>query len=359
MKKNILIALSTVITIVCIIVSIIIIHKPLKENDPIIKEIKLTKALEEYKDYSISLIHNNNGKILGTIESEKTDLILFSTIAIFEYDINTEKINIYEQAGNERIIDFYITGNYLYSCILTYNDETSYKWKIIKKNLTNNKKEEMIVGIIPDAFEYPRILGNNGNSIFVISKNDDHIELLKINENVETLKTITGNHLDMIQLNFAYYKDSNIYYIKSLNENDQILRLNVDTLEEDKIYETNNNLYSINVFEQISVIHEADNNSKVYLTTISNDGKDFINKLEITELLTFSKNITSTSFICHLSEKSWKEYNIQNNNLTSLDFSKLEQYNLLPQYFVIGNDRIIVQSFENTFYIINISKLRR
>ena len=345
MKKKFLIVLSLVLIIIFIIIIRIVIQKTAKEDNSIIEEIKLTKELKEYKNYSISLIHNDNGQILGTIESEKTDDILFSTVAIFKYDVNTEKTNIYEREGNERIIDFYIIDNYLYSCVLTYNDETSYKWKIIKENLTNNKKEELRVGIIPDAFEYPRILGNNGNSIFVISKNNNNIELLKINENVQILKTITGKKLDMINMNFACYKDLKIYYIKSSNENEQIFKLNVDTLEEEKIYETKNDLYTINLFDNAFVIQEVENNSKVYITTISNDNKESINKLEITEILTFPRNITNNSLMFHLSEKSWKEYNIENNKLSSLDFSKLEQYNLLPQYFAIGDNKIIFHCY--------------
>ncbi len=82
-----------VISLTILLIYILLQNLDLKDEESVeLNYIGLTEKLNDYKEYSINILHANKNHILGTIETDKINPIVFSTVAVFDYDISRDSI---------------------------------------------------------------------------------------------------------------------------------------------------------------------------------------------------------------------------------------------------------------------------
>ena len=90
----------------------------------------------------------------------------------------------------------------------------------------------------------------------------------------------------------------------------------------------------------------TDETEKSIIEYYSNDD---ISTLE-TDINTFENQINNTNLLFHNKGNVWILYNIVENKLNPLN-TNLKDKNLYPKYLVVDKNTIIVQDFDNNFYI--------
>lgn len=325
-----------------------------------VNHIDLLQQLGDYTDLSdiisIDIAHIFNNIIYGTMETDKIDSMLFSTVAVFSYDILSGELTIIPQLTDKRVIDFCIQGDQIFYCYLFSNDNT-FDWELVNVNLNTNESKEILNGSIDYFYEYPRFFAQDNNEMFFISKSNKVTEIYKI-ENLEFEKLITFNDDSVSSYNMdaIRYKDNKIYCPSTAdNDIDNITIIDTKNRTNSVIYKSSDSshkIYTFNVTEDKLIIQEVIEQDKSDLVTFNIDYNIIESEIE-TKLLTFPELISNDNILIHQPNNTWKTYCISQSEFYDLDFPTLRE-RPFPKYYLIHNNCILVQDFSNDFYVIYI-----
>lgn len=359
MNKKILVFLIAIIIIVLFITIILILDIKTKDNIKMDNEIfGLTEKLKEYKKDSISILHQYDGCIYGTIETDIKDPMLLTTKATFSYRIDEDKLNIIKEPNNMRVIDFIISNNKIYYCYLKYNEQETFYWSVYVNDIETENTSKIMDGTISNIFEYPRIFAKENNSIFLISKSEETLKLSKINdEEIEHIKIIEDENINMFNMDSIIYMDKKIYYTSTgKDRRDSIKTIDIETGEEEIIYKSNSEkeiIYTFNIVENKTILQEVENEDNANLITVNNKSKKIIQNIE-TKLLTFPRIINENNILFHSTGNMWQKYDISENKIQTLEDGIFKNDSIFPKYIVIGENKLLLQSFSNVFYVVTL-----
>ena len=318
--------------------------------------------------YDIELLKTADKKLIyGTIFDSSENGNLFLTKGIYTFNITSNKFNYYKNDEKNRIIDFYINNNILYKIVLENTSSNNYYWKIIRQNLLTNSEEIFITGYIVNIFDYPRLLVYN-NNIYAIAVSNEGIDgssetysfyqfLTTPNNSVKELFKYNGSILEDIGIlnynisNNKIYSDNLYYTVVDEKHVQYLIKFNLNSSKKSIIKENKSKdkvLYNYvptddGIYIQFASIDETE---KSIIEYYSNDD---ISTLE-TDINTFENQINNTNLLFHNKGNVWILYNIVENKLNPLN-TNLKDKNLYPKYLVVDKNTIIVQDFDNNFYI--------
>lgn len=318
--------------------------------------------------YDIELLKTADKKLIyGTIFDSSENGNLFLTKGIYTFNITSNKFNYYKNDEKNRIIDFYINNNILYKVVLENTSSNNYYWKIIRQNLLTNSEEIFITGYIVNIFDYPRLLVYN-NNIYAIAVSNEGIDgssetysfyqfLTTPNNSVKELFKYNGSILEDIGIlnynisNNKIYSDNLYYTVVDEKHVQYLIKFNLNSSKKSIIKENKSKdkvLYNYvptddGIYIQFASIDETE---KSIIEYYSNDD---ISTLE-TDINTFENQINNTNLLFHNKGNVWILYNIVENKLNPLN-TNLKDKNLYPKYLVVDKNTIIVQDFDNNFYI--------
>lgn len=318
--------------------------------------------------YDIELLKTADKKLIyGTIFDSSENGNLFLTKGIYTFNITSNKFNYYKNDEKNRIIDFYINNNILYKVVLENTSSNNYYWKIIHQNLLTNSEEIFITGYIVNIFDYPRLLVYN-NNIYAIAVSNEGIDgssetysfyqfLTTPNNSVKELFKYNGSILEDIGIlnynisNNKIYSDNLYYTVVDEKHVQYLIKFNLNSSKKSIIKENKSKdkvLYNYvptddGIYIQFASIDETE---KSIIEYYSNDD---ISTLE-TDINTFENQINNTNLLFHNKGNVWILYNIVENKLNPLN-TNLKDKNLYPKYLVVDKNTIIVQDFDNNFYI--------
>lgn len=335
---------------------------------------KINEYLNEYKEYSIDIFRSYDGIIYGNILTDKYDSILFSTYATFSYDINNDIFSIQKVNDNKRIIDYIELDTIVIYCTLENNsNNNSYIWKIEMKE-PNKSSETLLSGEIINVFDYPVFNYIDKNNIFISTKKN--IENSKINysfftinkENriLEELISEEGNLIEnagtLLNDSESIIIDNNkIYYsITNADNTQSLLMYDLKNNEIQEIYKCSNDnmkIYNFIKNDKYMFVQLIDSNSK------DNESNIIIlnNELQIERnfeslLLTFPVKINNNEILFHNFDGKWKYFSFENIFEDIKDISIYDE-EIFPKYFLIDENIILIQNFNNNLNIVDINNI--
>lgn len=356
MKKKFFLCFFVIVFILLICFIVIYLNSSSSTSNIISKSI-LSNGLSQYKDKSINILHYNDKYLYGSIESDSKDSILLTTLALFTYNTETHELNIINQENNKRIIDFYLIDNKIYYCNLSFYDEYSFSWKIYMNNLNFDSEELLIEGTIQNMFEYPRFFGNSEN-LFIILKDNNITQISQINNSSLTnIKTIDNERITMINMDSIMFHKNCIYYSStSASGSDMITEISLDFNTDNKIYvatNNNNTIYNYSFLNDDLIIQEVVSESQSILIDLNINTKSIEKTLD-THFLTFARKLDENTILFHSTGNLWEKYNKDTNSITTINLNILNSSDIFPKYTVIKEDTILIQKFNNDFYVITL-----
>ena len=332
---------------------------------------KVNDYLSNYKNYNIEILRNFNNILYGTIIDENRDLILFSTYATFSYNTSNDKFNINILENNIRIMDYIVLDNYTYFCTLQYeNVSNSFLWNIYKqKNDFEESKELILSGKITDVFDFPVFNYISKDSILVtvnylINETDLKYEFFEINTSSHQLTSlvndtyIPGEHKGTILYNsntIKIYKDKIYYSVLNSDNSQYLLSYDIISRKKQKIYTNEDDNYGIlnfvisDNYVFIQLVGKLDTSINLILDTTHSTTYSFESKT-----LTFPNLINNETILFHNSDNKWDIFQFANmtNNLKEINVWK--DTSVFPKYILLDNNTILLQSFDNIFYEIQL-----
>ena len=307
----------------------------------------------------------------GTIIDENRDPILFSTYATFSYNTSNDKFNINILENNIRIMDYIVLDNYTYFCTLQYeNVSNSFLWNIYKqKNDFEESKELILSGKITDVFDFPVFNYISKDSILVtvkylINETDLKYEFFEINTSSHQLTSlvndtyIPGEHKGTILYNsntIKIYKDKIYYSVLNSDNSQYLLSYDIISRKKQKIYTNEDDNYGIlnfvisDNYVFIQLVGKLDTSINLILDTTHSTTYSFESKT-----LTFPNLINNETILFHNSDNKWDIFQFTNmtNNLKEINVWK--DTSVFPKYILLDNNTILLQSFDNIFYEIQL-----
>lgn len=325
-------------------------------------EENLTRNVKKYSNEStgVELMYSDGNNIYGHFYDSSINNVILRTKGLFKYNVKTSKFSYFNYKNQNRIMTYYWLNDIIYYVVLEESGN-NFNWKFIVSKYKKNDEKIIMQGTIENPFNYPRILFNK-YGIFLVSINDldEENQIFQFDmvvevSNILSLKQETGKKKEktgnlLYNISNVYVEAENIFYTVVDKDNIQYLySLNVITGEEKKIFENkraNQILYNFKIF----------NNDMMYIQMALKDEENmaniiyFKNNRKIIEkkgtLKTF--DILYNSCIIFHNQPNIIEVFSGNNNRT---YKKVIQRNdMYPKYLVV-NGRIIMQDFDNKFYV--------
>lgn len=356
--KNILKIINFVIIIIVFFIVIVILRNKLDHNYTIqFEKSKLNEYLKKFKSNadSIEITRIIDNTIYGVFNDTTKNDDLFLTLGFFTYDVINDRFNYYENSDNNRIVDFHIKDNNIYTITVDYY-KNYFNWKV---NL--NFKNTLLKGIILDFFSYPTLMINDEKIYLAYidnSINESQIIqtfcLSSISENniinLNSLKSTIGNTEDYFVTDISRVAliNRNIIY-KYQNQNSQVLvKYNLDNNSEENIYETTNEylvysylLYDDYLYYQL-VYNTRNQNSQINI--ISDDNN---NSKETDKISTF-ENVLDGNILLRNNDNNWKYYNVKENKLYNVNTNINE---FMPKYYILNKNKIVAINFNSEVFI--------
>lgn len=304
-----------------------------------------------------TLIRADNHNFYGEIG-------IFETGALFQYNIDNNKLILYRYNGKNKIIDFIITSKYIYFIQLSLKDD-GIKWQLNRTDLKFNDVYTYKEGYVKNPSEYPKLLADDNNiAVVSLSEKDDirsySIDLIK-GKTLENI--IAGNgHVTENKGSFLYnissiYMDKEgIYYTLIDKENVQKLyKFDINKKQSELIY-TNKDYENtiINSYKKIKNDYLIQLSSKMhfdkaYYILISNN--NFI-KLNDHNFRT-SDTLIGDNILFHNSKDKFEIYDSKKRRFIKLKTNLKKGF--YPNYLIVGN-KIVIKDSNDNFYIANLLK---
>lgn len=336
-----------------------------KDFSIVFEESSINNYLQTYLESefcAVAISNYEENSIQGEIYDMSLGGNLFVTKALFNYNVESNKLDIYEYNEKNRILKYYISDNKIYASVIKDIDieDNLFNWELVSYDLNFKNKKILNSGVIVSPFDVPNFYyDNNNNNIFVSTLTDSIVDdirsqefsLFYLNNNsIEKLVSYNGiyssktGELSCGQFDIHINNDNLIYCITDYVNYQTIYSFNTLTKNIKEIY--------TNDIKSNWIISSYRNNQDLLFIgkyNVLNDDKAKIGYLnlkektyeEIDSTMYYGRNnFIANSMLFHKSEK-WEFYNFDNNTLSAAKIINYKNKYFFPAYVNINNNTIM------------------
>lgn len=331
----------------------------------VFEESSINNYLQTYLESefcAVAISNYEENSIQGEIYDMSLGGNLFVTKALFNYNVESNKLDIYEYNEKNRILKYYISDNKIYASVIKDIDieDNLFNWELVSYDLNFKNKKILNSGVIVSPFDVPNFYyDDNNNNIFVSTLTDSIVDdirsqefsLFYLNNNsIEKLVSYNGiyssktGELSCGQFDIHINNDNLIYCITDYVNYQTIYSFNTLTKNIKEIY--------TNDIKSNWIISSYRNNQDLLFIgkyNVLNDDKAKIGYLnlkektyeEIDSTMYYGRNnFIANSMLFHKSEK-WEFYNFDNNTLSAAKIINYKNKYFFPAYVNINNNTIM------------------
>lgn len=336
-----------------------------KDFSIVFEESLINNYLQTYLESefcAVAISNYEENSIQGEIYDMSLGGNLFVTKALFNYNVESNKLDIYEYNEKNRILKYYISDNKIYASVIKDIDieDNLFNWELVSYDLNFKNKKILNSGVIVSPFDVPNFYyDDNNNNIFVSTLTDSIVDdirsqefsLFYLNNNsIEKLVSYNGiyssktGELSCGQFDIHINNDNLIYCITDYVNYQTIYSFNTLTKNIKEIY--------TNDIKSNWIISSYRNNQDLLFIgkyNVLNDDKAKIGYLnlkektyeEIDSTMYYGRNnFIANSMLFHKSEK-WEFYNFDNNTLSAAKIINYKNKYFFPAYVNINNNTIM------------------
>ena len=336
-----------------------------KDFSIVFEESSINNYLQTYLESefcAVAISNYEENSIQGEIYDMSLGGNLFVTKALFNYNVESNKLDIYEYNEKNRILKYYISDNKIYASLIKDIDieDNLFNWELVSYDLNFKNKKILNSGVIVSPFDVPNFYyDDNNNNIFVSTLTDSIVDdirsqefsLFYLNNNsIEKLVSYNGiyssktGELSCGQFDIHINNDNLIYCITDYVNYQTIYSFNTLTKNIKEIY--------TNDIKSNWIISSYRNNQDLLFIgkyNVLNDDKAKIGYLnlkektyeEIDSTMYYGRNnFIANSMLFHKSEK-WEFYNFDNNTLSAAKIINYKNKYFFPAYVNINNNTIM------------------
>lgn len=336
-----------------------------KDFSIVFEESSINNYLQTYLESefcAVAISNYEENSIQGEIYDMSLGGNLFVTKALFNYNVESNKLDIYEYNEKNRILKYYISDNKIYASVIKDIDieDNLFNWELVSYDLNFKNKKILNSGVIVSPFDVPNFYyDDNNNNIFVSTLTDSIVDdirsqefsLFYLNNNsIEKLVSYNGiyssktGELSCGQFDIHINNDNLIYCITDYVNYQTIYSFNTLTKNIKEIY--------TNDIKSNWIISSYRNNQDLLFIgkyNVLNDDKVKIGYLnlkektyeEIDSTMYYGRNnLIANSMLFHKSEK-WEFYNFDNNTLSTAKIINYKNKYFFPAYVNINNNTIM------------------
>ena len=336
-----------------------------KDFSIVFEESSINNYLQTYLESefcAVAISNYEENSIQGEIYDMSLGGNLFVTKALFNYTVESNKLDIYEYNEKNRILKYYISDNKIYASVIKDIDieDNLFNWELVSYDLNFKNKKILNSGVIVSPFDVPNFYyDDNNNNIFVSTLTDSIVDdirsqefsLFYLNNNsIEKLVSYNGiyssktGELSCGQFDIHINNDNLIYCITDYVNYQTIYSFNTLTKNIKEIY--------TNDIKSNWIISSYRNNQDLLFIgkyNVLNDDKAKIGYLnlkektyeEIDSTMYYGRNnFIANSMLFHKSEK-WEFYNFDNNTLSAAKIINYKNKYFFPAYVNINNNTIM------------------
>ena len=336
-----------------------------KDFSIVFEESSINNYLQTYLESefcAVAISNYEENSIQGEIYDMSLGGNLFVTKALFNYNVESNKLDIYEYNEKNRILKYYISDNKIYASVIKDIDieDNLFNWELVSYDLNFKNKKILNSGVIVSPFDVPNFYyDDNNNNIFVSTLTDSIVDdirsqefsLFYLNNNsIEKLVSYNGiyssktGELSCGQFDIHINNDNLIYCITDYVNYQTIYSFNTLTKNIKEIY--------TNDIKSNWIISSYRNNQDLLFIgkyNVLNDDKAKIGYLnlkektyeEIDSTMYYGRNnFIANSMLFHKSEK-WEFYNFDNNTLSAAKIINSKNKYFFPAYVNINNNTIM------------------
>lgn len=336
-----------------------------KDFSIVFEESSINNYLQTYLESefcAVAISNYEENSIQGEIYDMSLGGNLFVTKALFNYNVESNKLDIYEYNKKNRILKYYISDNKIYASVIKDIDieDNLFNWELVSYDLNFKNKKILNSGVIVSPFDVPNFYyDDNNNNIFVSTLTDSIVDdirsqefsLFYLNNNsIEKLVSYNGiyssktGELSCGQFDIHINNDNLIYCITDYVNYQTIYSFNTLTKNIKEIY--------TNDIKSNWIISSYRNNQDLLFIgkyNVLNDDKAKIGYLnlkektyeEIDSTMYYGRNnFIANSMLFHKSEK-WEFYNFDNNTLSAAKIINYKNKYFFPAYVNINNNTIM------------------
>ena len=336
-----------------------------KDFSIVFEESSINNYLQTYLESefcAVAISNYEENSIQGEIYDMSLGGNLFVTKALFNYNVESNKLDIYEYNEKNRILKYYISDNKIYASVIKDIDieDNLFNWELVSYDLNFKNKKILNSGVIVSPFDVPNFYyDDNNNNIFVSTLTDSIVDdirsqefsLFYLNNNsIEKLVSYNGiyssktGELSCGQFDIHINNDNLIYCITDYVNYQTIYSFNTLTKNIKEIY--------TNYIKSNWIISSYRNNQDLLFIgkyNVLNDDKAKIGYLnlkektyeEIDSTMYYGRNnFIANSMLFHKSEK-WEFYNFDNNTLSAAKIINYKNKYFFPAYVNINNNTIM------------------
>ena len=336
-----------------------------KDFSIVFEESSINNYLQTYLESefcAVAISNYEENSIQGEIYDMSLGGNLFVTKALFNYNVESNKLDIYEYNEKNRILKYYISDNKIYASVIKDIDieDNLFNWELVSYDLNFKNKKILNSGVIVSPFDVPNFYyDDNNNNIFVSTLTDSIVDdirsqefsLFYLNNNsIEKLVSYNGiyssktGELSCGQFDIHINNDNLIYCITDYVNYQTIYSFNTLTKNIKEIY--------TNDIKSNWIISSYRNNQDLLFIgkyNVLNDDKAKIGYLNLKEktyeeidmtMYYGRNNFIANSMLFHKSEK-WEFYNFDNNTLSAAKIINYKNKYFFPAYVNINNNTIM------------------
>ena len=336
-----------------------------KDFSIVFEESSINNYLQTYLESefcAVAISNYEENSIQGEIYDMSLGGNLFVTKALFNYNVESNKLDIYEYNEKNRILKYYISDNKIYASVIKDIDieDNLFNWELVSYDLNFKNKKILNSGVIVSPFDVPNFYyDDNNNNIFVSTLTDSIVDdirsqefsLFYLNNNsIEKLVSYNGiyssktGELSCGQFDIHINNDNLIYCITDYVNYQTIYSFNTLTKNIKEIY--------TNDIKSNWIISSYRNNQDLLFIgkyNVLNDDKAKIGYLnlkektyeEIDSTMYYGRNnFIANSMLFHKSEK-WEFYNFDNNTLSAAKIINYKNKYFFTAYVNINNNTIM------------------
>ena len=336
-----------------------------KDFSIVFEESSINNYLQTYLESefcAVAISNYEENSIQGEIYDMSLGGNLFVTKALFNYNVESNKLDIYEYNEKNRILKYYISDNKIYASVIKDIDieDNLFNWELVSYDLNFKNKKILNSGVIVSPFDVPNFYyDDNNNNIFVSTLTDSIVDdirsqefsLFYLNNNsIEKLVSYNGiyssktGELSCGQFDIHINNDNLIYCITDYVNYQTIYSFNTLTKNIKEIY--------TNDIKSNWIISSYRNNQDLLFIgkyNVLNDDKAKIGYLnlkektyeEIDSTMYYGRNnFIANSMLFHKSEKC-EFYNFDNNTLSAAKIINYKNKYFFPAYVNINNNTIM------------------
>ena len=336
-----------------------------KDFSIVFEESSINNYLQTYLESefcAVAISNYEENSIQGEIYDMSLGGNLFVTKALFNYNVESNKLDIYEYNEKNRILKYYISDNKIYASVIKDIDieDNLFNWELVSYDLNFKNKKILNSGVIVSPFDVPNFYyDDNNNNIFVSTLTDSIVDDIRSqefslfylkNNSIEKLVSYNGiyssktGELSCGQFDIHINNDNLIYCITDYVNYQTIYSFNTLTKNIKEIY--------TNDIKSNWIISSYRNNQDLLFIgkyNVLNDDKAKIGYLnlkektyeEIDSTMYYGRNnFIANSMLFHKSEK-WEFYNFDNNTLSAAKIINYKNKYFFPAYVNINNNTIM------------------